>query len=608
MIDFNQKSFSIFNANSEFSFSSNNNHSQSLNNNYINKSFKSDKPKINILKKNLYPFNSNSKKDSSFIIDNSNPGPGEYYKTNSFEAYKKNIKKNDSFISREKRFNYYSVNVPGPGTYFQNKLVIDKKNFLKKDYLKYSLNNNYHLSNSVNSSVSTIPSKEQKLGYYYNDKNELKHTEDPEKNIKYSGELNDNVGPAKYNPIITKNKNPIVKWEKTFDSSINKKKNNFLTSFYRNDFNFLNLVNNSYNSNNYSNKIKQKILSSYKNINNIITIQKSYSQLFDKKINKKIIEEKNKEKEEYKNYINKIDSKQINFILNFNNLRYQYQKNKHNFEYFGSSSFRNTSLINDKENNTKIGPGSYFKEKKDIYEHYKKKLKIIKNDYNNLHLFCKILKKSRTNPNFILKNNFNINNQNNENDKICLTKKLKNYKILNKSFSNKTFGLEKRFKELFSNINLNPGPGQYNTPDIWKKENIKYNIIPDEKEKKIDKINKDKLKLILQKNEIKNNAYNYQNDKFMNLIKNNLKYKNFKNIPFTSHSIRFKENKNINSIVGPGTYNINNKSYDNIYNSKVPFNSSSNKIIKEKYNYIPVQYSSDNYFDWNKKSYNIIYA
>ena len=94
----------------------------------------------------------------------------------------------------------------------------------------------------------------------------------------------------------------------------------------------------------------------------------------------------------------------------------------------------------------------------------------------------------------------------------------------------------------------------------------------------------------------------------MNIIKNNLKYKNFKNIPFTSHSIRFKENKNINSIVGPGTYNINNKSYDNIYNSKVPFNSSSNKIIKEKYNYIPVQYSSDNYFDWNKKSYNIIYA
>ena len=362
MIDLNQKSFSFFNANSEFSFSSNNNQSQSLNNNHNNKSFKSDKPKINILKKNLYPFNSNSKKDSSFIIDNSNPGPGEYYKTNFFEVHKKNIKKSDSFISREKRFNYYSVNVPGPGTYFQNKLVIDKKNFLKKDYLKYSLNNNYHLSNSVNSSVSTIPSK-------------LKHTEDPEKNIKYTGELDDNVGPAKYNPIITKNKNPIVKWEKTFDSSINKKKNNFLTSFYRNDFNFLNLVNNSYNSNSCSNKIKQKILSSYKNINNIISIQKSYSQLFDKKINKKIIEEKNKEKEEYKNYINKIDSKQINYILNFNNLRYQYKKNKHNYEFFGSSSFRNTSLINDKENNTKIGPGSYFKEKKDFYELYKKKTK-----------------------------------------------------------------------------------------------------------------------------------------------------------------------------------------------------------------------------------------
>ena len=165
MIDFNQKSFSIFNVNSEFSFSSNNNQSQSLNNNYNNKSFKSDKPKINILKKNLYPFNSNSKKDSSFIINNTNPGPGEYYKTNSFELYKNNIKKRHSFISKEKRFNYYSENVPGPGEYFQNKMVKEKKNFFKQNYLKYSLNNNYHLSNSFNSSVSTIPTKDQKLTF-----------------------------------------------------------------------------------------------------------------------------------------------------------------------------------------------------------------------------------------------------------------------------------------------------------------------------------------------------------------------------------------------------------------------------------------------------------
>ena len=604
MIDSNQKSLSFFNFNSDFSFSSINNLSQSLKNN--NRSLKSDKPKISILKKNLYPFNSNSKKDSSFIINNTNPGPGEYYKTNSFELYKNNIKKRHSFISKEKRFNYYSENVPGPGEYFQNKMVKEKKNFFKQNYLKYSLNNNYHLSNSFNSSVSTIPTKDQKLGYYYNDKNELKHFDDPEKNIKYSGELNDNVGPAKYNPIILKDKNPIVKWEKTFDSSIDKKLNNFLTSFYRNDFNFLNLVD---YSNNFSNEIKHKILCSYKKINNNMINQNNYIHFSNKKINKKINEEKNKEKEEYKNFLNKMDSKQINYILNFNNLRYQYQKNKYKYQYFGSSCFRNTSLINDKENNTKIGPGSYFKEKNDIFEQYKKKQKIIRN-VNNLNLFSKILKKSKSNPIFILKNNykdFNLNNKSNENDKINITKKFKKYKILNKSFSNKSFGSEKRFKELFIDNNLNPGPGQYNIPDIWKKE-LKKKFVPDENDKKIEKVNKYKLKLILQKNEIKNNAYNYQNDKFINLIKNNLKNQNFKKIPFTSNSIRFKENKNINSIVGPGKYNIDNNSYDNIYISKVPFNSSSNRIIKEKDNYIPIQYSCDNYFDWNKKSYNVIYA
>ena len=230
MIETNQKSFSIFNINSEFSFSSNN-LSQSINNNHKkNLSFISNQTKINVLKKNLFPFNSNSVKNYSFIIENTNPGPGEYYKENLNENYKKNVKNKDSFISKDKRFKYYFVDVPGPGTYFLYKNESFNKNLNKNNYLKYSLNNNYHL-NSLNSSVSTIPSKEQKLGYYYNNNNELKIFEDPDKNLKYSGELNDTVGPAKYNPIIPKEKNPIVKWDKTFDSTINKKKNNHLTSF-----------------------------------------------------------------------------------------------------------------------------------------------------------------------------------------------------------------------------------------------------------------------------------------------------------------------------------------------------------------------------------------
>jgi hypothetical protein len=605
MIETNQKSFSIFNINSEFSFSSNN-LSQSINNNHKkNLSFISNKTKINALKKNLFPFNSNSVKNYSFIIENTNPGPGEYYKANLYENYKKNVKKKDSFISKDKRFKYYSVDVPGPGTYFLHKNESFNKNLNKNNYLKYSLNNNYHL-NSLNSSVSTIPSKEQKLGYYYNNNNELKIFEDPDKNLKYSGELNDTVGPAKYNPIIPKEKNSIVKWDKTFDSTINKKKNNHLTSFYTNDLNFSNLNNEKTNNKNtclINNK--QKFL--YKNIHYIISKNKYDKQYLEPKLYKKILEEKNEEKEEYKNFINNREAKEKNFKLNFNNLRYQYNKNKINFQYFGSSSYRNTSLINEKENNIKVGPGSYFKEKNDIYYKYKKPK--TNRNINNLHLFSNILIKYKSNPNFIIKNNNIVyfkkkSNKNDENDKNIRNTK----KTIKKSFSkNNTFGLEKRFKEFFLK-NINPGPGQYNPPDIWKKEEIiKNNIIHNENDKNLIKSNEKILKNILKKKEIKNDACNYQNDIFLNLIKNNLRNKKYlKKFPFSSHSERFKENKNINPNVGPGKYNINTVS-ENIYNSRFPFNSSNKRIIKEKDNFIPIQYSYDNYFDWNKKSYNIIY-
>ena len=75
---------------------------------------------------------------------------------------------------------------------------------------------------------------------------------------------------------------------------------------------------------------------------------------------------------------------------------------------------------------------------------------------------------------------------------------------------------------------------------------------------------------------------------------------------------RFKNEKLINSVnLGPGKYDIPSFIKENNNLNKFPFNSTSdrNNLLKSKnYGVGPGRYDCDNYFSWNKKSFNVMFV
>ena len=185
------------------------------------------------------------------------------------------------------------------------------------------------------------------------------------------------------------------------------------------------------------------------------------------------------------------------------------------------------------------------------------------------------------------------------------------------------FSSEKRFdlsylpqNNIGTNDNTvgNPGPGSYNFNDPWIKDvrkMIKRHTLVNVEEE-IKKVNNQKDK------ERKPDFNIYQNDKYINIIQNNVKNKSnpyaSENMPFLSGEKRFKLSKSYSSEdIGPGKYNLFQKGQKTRkFNSILaPFSSNAERkptYLGNSNNEIsPGQYDKDSYFDWNKKSFNAMF-
>jgi len=184
---------------------------------------------------NKVGFISSSKKESDVKLKEGNPGPGFYQKDEELETFLQNMNKNKpkrrlgpiyksldidqvtsleplGFLSKIKRFEgNNSEDVPGPG-YYKKSNEFDVKSFSKTP-LDSSLKNKKILY-QPNKLVS-IPAKHQSYGYQLNGNGKIELAEDPLKNFRHKGEVNDSVGPGEYDiPLPWKKKNKGTEWSK----------------------------------------------------------------------------------------------------------------------------------------------------------------------------------------------------------------------------------------------------------------------------------------------------------------------------------------------------------------------------------------------------------
>ena len=558
------------------------------------------------------PFNVQSKGHNYLEKMNNNPGPGAYNIENDIMKPQINALENMNFMTNSPRFieNKELERNPGPGSYNINeKPLFQKRIFRHYNSNLNNLSGNYKY-NSI-SSVSSIPSKNHNFGYLENEEGELIQAIVPVSEDYFSGEKNNSVGPGRYY-IYFHEKNPIVKWNRMSARVIDigkekkkKKKNesahsvNSDLSKFDTDISF---VLNRENKFEYKKFTTKNLMDKYKkNLNSSNANVRS---------NKKKEEEENNfdiEKElEFLNFYEDKDQKGIFPPLNYNQVRYQYKP--YDQQFFGSTVDRGITHMPLTDNILYPGPGSYFNQTLKNLE----KRKIIKKNNSTFAKSKRIdmlpqKSKSELGPGY-----YNIT-------KIDLSKK----KSFNK-FGN--FSCEKRFPEFTKGLNdkgknladSTPGPGNYEVGNLWKKaiqkKQSKQIFVNAEKEikKNLDK----KIK------ESKPDFNKYQNANMINVIQTKIKskinpYSSLHN-PFLSGLGRFKIEKesDLRTNIGPGKYNLAKNIGKDLSKSTVlaPFNSSQERdnaygsYINEGNKLVsPQEYQKNNYFDWNKKSFNIMF-
>ena len=556
------------------------------------------------------PFNTLSKGHDYMNKINRNPGPGAYNLENDFLKPQLNALENMNFMANTPRFTEkkFLEQSPGPGSY---NLINDKQLFQRKIFSnklsKFNLSNQYRY-NSINS-VSSIPSKNHNYGYLENEDGELIQAILPVGEDYFSGEKNNSVGPGRYY-IYFQEKNPIVKWNKmssrALDTIQEKKMKNESMYSVNSDLSKVD-TDISFAHNTRENKFEYKkfttknLMDKYKkNLN---------SANANVRPNKKKEEEDHLDIERELEFLNSYENKDQkgSFLsYNYNQVRYAYKPVEQQF--FGSTCDRGVTHMRFNEKILYPGPGSYFNQTLKNFE----SRKILK---KNNSTFAKskrpdiFTKKSASD---LGPGAYNIT-------KIDPYKK----KSFNK-FGN--FSCEKRFpvvsKDSDNNtidIDSTPGPGNYEIGNLWKKdlEKKKKQTMFVNVEREVKKNKDKKLK------EANPDFNKYQNSKMIDIIQTNIKSKinpySSKHNPFLSGLGRFKieSESEINPNLGPGRYNISKNILKDFSKSTViaPFNSSQEKnnpngsYIQKSTSFIsPQEYQQDSYFDWNKKSFNIMFV
>ena len=570
------------------------------------------------------------------------------------------------FISQQKRFNssQYETDVPGPGKYFK-----DKKTFLNthsntlsnKIFLFNQEMNNYEPFST--SRILSIPPKGNNFGYEIYKDGGVKLMDDPNKDKKFTGNKNNSVGPGQYDSYYSQknNKIGIIDWNKSIHHSLNKKKekekekeknkeiemgknsqinsSQYDSNYYMSNISTEPTINNSLSIMNFNNKNRTKKYfytnSGFdrKNIEIKFSNAKIYKNDFTRTINKNNVSSffqlDEKPELDIKNYTDNI-SPGPGAYLSLNNFNIRPKEEKHQF--FGSSMSRGIMYPN-LTNNMKIGRST------------------LDNllDIDNLSLSKTKLNKSKSNRSKKVKIKKDKKKRNNKNviqkiDKIELIKEIsRNLKNdIEKNIGPGSYNPKKNIKNIFSYEVGNfgslerrfpispirddsPGVGAYFHLETWgpkKKNNSLNKIIPPNISKKLKEgISVNKITLFrdtIMKENHKQPIIGQYSIENINTIDSNTKksISVSKNQPgFGSSFKRFYIFKNqINENNGVGNYNL--KSPDvSTYQQNAAFlvgaqkNDIDNIMKKNKLNSVvgPGSYRNDSYFDWNKKSYNILF-
>jgi hypothetical protein len=504
--------------------------------------------------------------------------------------------KKAAFGSKEKRFKIDKTvtEVPGPGFYSKNvnlngspKPRSKSTEKEKENYVRAQKSSPVKKTGSPRR-VVTIPAKMQAFGYEMNEKGELVMNQDPDKNIRYQGVKHDTVGPGSYNVVKSRDwvKNS-MDWSRSKNQTVSK--SNISTLAHSTD-----LQDNLLDLNTISSNVKKSVDS--------IKLKHGRERIF------KQITENRKKLLNFQNNVNEPDALVEKFLFSEmpgpgyyfkEDYSKAMQRKPEKFQIFGSSSprFQGPSLAEMEAN--EIGPGYY---NKDNSKYDRMKMDQIKKSV--------ALK-------YISKNSGSA--EKNRIEKEEMMNKLGPGRYEPKLLPKKAvttvgnFGsLQKRFKNDDSEKEELPGPGSYVNFDKWgsntekeSKNEIVRKYFTRRQEKSKEPIEIDKFEVPA--------VGTYEPDKLFTMAHGVSQKSNaYQSViaPFSSMQKRFDNNSNKSSEnIGPGMY----------YKEKKPapvqvfppFKSGAEKSNHSSQQSPskpgPGDYNQNSYFDWNKKSFNILY-
>ena len=613
----------------------NNNLNYYENINFLSEIYKKYSNNKNSKNKSQISFGTRSLRNSLNFKDGSNsPGPGSYKLEKAFikNTFNHNLTSpNDPegiegeasqiFISKDKRFRDYNRNNkdnPSPDHYFAEKKSYEPKNL--HQYL--SKLKNFGIYNAFSSKRQiSIPTNDLHYEIKNDGEVEVKTNLEEMKNIR------NNLGPGSYNIKFYNKKNNSIDWSKTV-KEIKIKENEVNENTFVKDSKNIKLQTNE----TFSESTFQYDTTFQDKTNNSTNLLTHNLELFaDKICHTEILTQKEKNK---KNEINKENSPgpgDYNITFNIDHpVRFS------NVNNFGSNSSRGL-LFPLTKNKIKIG----LRNKKAsliIKNDINKKITINKNTNNSLRLDDK--EENENNKINKSNNSYRMHSLhvNSIKEKYIDSKNsmISNlgpgtYNPILSSDINKNEShiqhfnsLEKRFKINNKDNLLFPGVGTYSTLETYDKSKSNFkSIIPyNIRERNYYGISAEKIDKLKDKIYFDNHRYPHVGEYFPEL-RNSIEYKAMKNLTnsdkkpcFNYGEKRFFEPKrkyeDENQV---GKYNLIPKEKE-IVQKMAPF--SSNVEKNGNYNFTkdmlnnknlgPGKYKNESYFDWNKKSYNILFA
>lgn len=547
------------------------------------------------------------------------------------------------FMTKIKRFKDNSLeDIPGPGAYIKSRPNSDKTNKftkLKKKDIKKPLYENLNPSK-----VESIPAKKHTYGFELDLNGSLIRNNDPESSIKFKGEKNDSVGPGNYNTVKPE------EWYKKGTSVWSKskiKKFHFTKSNFKNYFTTNNIINSKTSSTFYKSKEKSFMITGPENnsdaeIDIFISNKNKRSNSFDTNDNN------NTKKLEVDMKVLKAKTKKMREVLFMNHT---------------NKLFDRSYLLKSRGIDINPGPGYYFDE--DSYAGFKgKQLSEEKQVFgSNCQRFPKIETKTDLGPAYYHQESNCIEQLKRKEikEKLLIPQmaKIKKYKPVKveeqeipgpgyyntENFfeikrrvntADNNFGsFEPRFKKLIDIKKINtPGPGTYtgqvdwglrlnnNFAKIFNKpmtSNVNIRNSTFYNDSGIKKISKSKYPdsyFEKKSKDIIPPIGTYNPDQILNMeykIAKNCAKNTLSEAPFniTKTKPRFdinNKNRSLSSNLGPGYYYK--ESLKAPKQIKNPFNYGDLRFKDTEPKYItnPGQYNANQYYDWNKKTFNILYV